>query len=238
MYDLSIQPRFGYEWDPSNAIELLNYMQRKGYAEYVDFEMGNEPPYSQVHGHFNATGTRIAKDFLILRDLLNHKTLFNKAHLVGPDVETPRDGKYSGEQVVIIKDFVKVAKDNISAVTVHHYYFAGPGKHIEDFYNLTYFHYFESTLSLLRYTLYTAAGKPISIWLGETSDASSEGTPNITNTYASGFFWLDKLGVSAKYQISLVARQDFYGANYPLVNNQLNPNPDYWLSYIFKKTSR
>lgn len=197
--------------------------------------MGNEPPYNEVPGHFNSTGTRIAQDFIILRKVLDSFPELRSSIVVGPDVETPRDGSYSGEQAKIVSDFVKLAKDVITAVTVHHYYFVGPGKKVEDFYDLKYFKYLESTLPLLRETIYKAAGKEIPIWIGETSDASSEGTPNITNTYASGFFWLDKLGLAAKNGIKLVARQDFYGANYPLINTDLYPNPDYWLSYVFKK---
>ena len=61
------------------------------------------------------------------------------------------------------------------------------------------------------------------------------GTPNVTNRYVSGFLWLDKLGVAARNGYKLVARQDFYGGNYPLITDMLEPTPDYWLSHVFKQ---
>ena len=37
--------------------------------------------------------------------------------------------------------------------------------------------------------------------------------------------WLDKLGLSAKYRGTHVFRQSFYGGNYALIDDKLNPNP-------------
>ncbi|VDI33358.1 Hypothetical predicted protein [Mytilus galloprovincialis] len=48
--------------------------------------------------------------------------------------------------------------------------------------------------------------------------------------------WLDKLGISASLGVDVVVRQTFYGGNYGLIDTKTsNPNPDFWLSLLYKK---
>ena len=51
----------------------------------------------------------------------------------------------------------------------------------------------------------------------------------------AGFLWLDKLGYSARAGLQVVIRQSFFGENYALISSDLEPNPDWWVSVIFKK---
>lgn len=69
----------------------------------------------------------------------------------------------------------------------------------------------------------------------ETSTAYDAGTPGITDRYVAGFLWLDKLGYSAKTGIQVVIRQSFFGGNYALISSDLKPNPDWWVSVLFKE---
>ena len=41
LFDLNLQLRYGQNWDPSNAIRLLQYSVDKGYGDNIDFELGN-----------------------------------------------------------------------------------------------------------------------------------------------------------------------------------------------------
>jgi len=41
LFDLNLQLRFGQQWDPSNAIELLQFFSSHGYGETIDWELGN-----------------------------------------------------------------------------------------------------------------------------------------------------------------------------------------------------
>jgi heparanase 1 len=45
---------------------------------------------------------------------------------------------------------------------------------------------------------------------------------------------MDKLGVSAQKGIGVVMRQTLYGYSYSLVDTDMNPNPDYWLSALHR----
>ncbi|XP_025080835.1 heparanase-like [Pomacea canaliculata] len=93
--------------------------------------------------------------------------------------------------------------------------------------------FLQSALSQTRSVL---PGLPL--WLTETSSSSSGGTPNVADRFVAGFLWLDKLGVSSTMGVEAVFRQDFYGSNYGLLDSHLNPNPDYWLTLLFKRLVR
>ena len=41
LFDLNLQLRFGDQWDPSNAIELFQFCEQRGFGENIDWELGN-----------------------------------------------------------------------------------------------------------------------------------------------------------------------------------------------------
>lgn len=47
--------------------------------------------------------------------------------------------------------------------------------------------------------------------------------------------WLDKLGYSAKSGVNVVIRQSLFGGNYAMIGSDLLPNPDWWISVIYKQ---
>lgn len=253
-----MQKRLGEQWDATNAMELLRYLSESQQADKIFFELGNEPYYPQLR----IDGQRIAMDFQILRRLLDAFPGFGGTRLVGADFDSidpgpvSRYGRKPQQSVTaprtrlvgpsigmadvdflesITSDFAKYAAHTVDAVTIHHYYFRGPGAKIEQFYDLQHFNAYPTILAKWLDVIYKGAGFEIPVWVGETADAYSYGAPNITNRYVSGFLWLDKLGVSARMGVKLVARQDLFGGNYPLLDAALDPNPDYWLSHVFKQ---
>jgi heparanase len=79
-----------------------------------------------------------------------------------------------------------------------------------------------------------AAGTPI--WLGETGNAQSGGEPGISDAYLGGLWWLDQLGLVARYGHRVMVRQTLAGMNYGLLDDQdLHPRPDYWNSLLWKR---
>ena len=53
--------------------------------------------------------------------------------------------------------------------------------------------------------------------------------------YVSTYSWLDKLGQAALHDYKVVIRQTFYHGCYAMIGEDLNPNPDFWISALYKK---
>ena len=41
LIDLDLQLRYGKQWDPTNAIAMMQYLAKMGYGDNIDFELGN-----------------------------------------------------------------------------------------------------------------------------------------------------------------------------------------------------
>nr|7RG8_A Chain A, Heparanase 50 kDa subunit [Homo sapiens]8E07_A Chain A, Heparanase 50 kDa subunit [Homo sapiens]8E08_A Chain A, Heparanase 50 kDa subunit [Homo sapiens] len=215
------------QWNSSNAQLLLDYCASKGYN--IDWELGNEPNSFRKKAGIFINGSQLGKDFIHLHKLLR-KSTFKNAKLYGPDVGQPR-----GKTAKMLKSFLKAGGEVIDAVTWHHYYLNGRTATLEDFLNPDVLDTFISQVQkVLQVVESTRPGKKV--WLGETSSAYGGGAPGLSDTFAAGFMWLDKLGLSARMGIEVVMRQVFFGAgNYHLVDENFDPLPDYWLSLLFKK---
>ncbi|XP_012860282.1 heparanase, partial [Echinops telfairi] len=214
-------------WNNSNARLLLDYCSSKGYQ--MSWELGNEPNSFLKKSGVYIDGFQLGTDFIELRKLLG-KSTFKKAKLYGPDISQLRGKSYN-----LLRSFLKAGGGVLDAVTWHHYYLDGRIATKEDFLNPDVLDTFilnaEKVFQIVKET---RPGKKV--WLGETSSAYGGGAPSLSNTFAAGFMWLDKLGLSARMGIEVVMRQVLFGAgNYQLVDKNFEPLPDYWLSLLFKK---
>ncbi|KAJ3606088.1 hypothetical protein NHX12_028131 [Muraenolepis orangiensis] len=64
----------------------------------------------------------------------------------------------------------------------------------------------------------------------------SEVLETVQQLSPAGFMWLDKLGLAAKMGLDVVVRQVLIGSGtYHLVDDNLDPLPDYWLSVLYKR---
>ncbi|XP_021066407.1 heparanase [Mus pahari] len=214
-------------WNSSNAQLLLDYCSSKGYN--ISWELGNEPNSFWKKAHILVDGLQLGEDFVELRKLLQ-RSAFQNAKLYGPDIGQPR-----GKTVKLLRSFLKAGGEVIDSLTWHHYYLNGRVATKEDFLSSDVLDTFIlSVQKILKVTKEITPGKKV--WLGETSSAYGGGAPLLSNTFAAGFMWLDKLGLSAQMGIEVVMRQVFFGAgNYHLVDENFEPLPDYWLSLLFKK---
>ncbi|KAF7252561.1 Heparanase [Varanus komodoensis] len=203
------------QWDSSNAQLLLNYTDSQNY--FMSWELGNEPNSFRHKSGIFVNGSQLGQDFLHLRRLLDNYTRYRNSKLVGPDIGQPRK------------------KQKHIPLMLRSYYLDGRNASRKDFLNPDVL---DTFITLAKEELQivddTVPGKKV--WLGETSSAYSGGVPHVSNSYLAGFLWLDKLGLSAQLGIDVVMRQVLLGAgSYHLVDSNIDPLPDYWLSLVYKK---
>ncbi|XP_037686063.1 heparanase [Choloepus didactylus] len=215
------------QWNSSNAQLLLDYCSSRRYN--ISWELGNEPNSFRKKAGIYIDGFQLGEDFTELHKLLG-KSTFKNSKLYGPDVGQPR-----GKTVKLLRSFLQAGGEVIDSVTWHHYYLNGRIATKEDFLNTDVLDTF--ILSVQKIFQVVEETRPLKkVWLGETSSAYGGGAPLLSNTFAAGFMWLDKLGLSARMGIEVVMRQVLFGAgNYHLVDANFEPLPDYWLSLLFKK---
>ncbi|KAK6185995.1 hypothetical protein SNE40_008115 [Patella caerulea] len=222
IFGLNLNLRKNGKWDPVDAIQLFQYTIEKGY-HVAGWELGNEPDlhHSAIS---NLSMTSIASDFDILKTILDSIPEIKPYILVGGDFAHRKN----------IAGFLEGgAGHTVDAVTFHHYYMNGKTAQLDDFYSLDKLNTFEGYVEWAIATSKNYGNKPI--WLGETSSGYGGGTPNLADRYVAGFMWLDKLGVSASRGIKGVFRQTLFGGNYALVSDSNIPNPDYWLTVLYKR---
>lgn len=232
VFDLNLQLRFGPQWDPSNAIELLQFCSEMKFCENIDWELGNEPDwYGDQRNQTLLKPKQIGNDFWILKSLLSKYDNCRNSAIIGADVGRP--SSTLGNQ--IFREVVNLTGGFLKGVTFHHYYFRGDNATVEEYINPLYFSNLAAMISVARRTVTKTQFPNVSLWLGETSSAYNSGTRNISDRFVAGFLWMEKLGIAAAMGIRVVIRQTFYGGNYALLDLDMNPNPDYWISWLHKQ---
>ncbi|XP_048876214.1 heparanase [Brienomyrus brachyistius] len=216
------------EWDSRNAETLLAYCEQKGYN--MSWELGNEPNSYLKKAGIRLDGHQLGEDFMHLHRILQASRLYRDARLYGPDISQPR-----GHRMDLLEKFLKSGAEAINACTWHHYYVNGKETSLQDFLDPNVLDsLMAKTNEVLQIVDHVSPGKKV--WLGETSSAYGGGATGLSDRFLAGFMWLDKLGLAAKLGLDVVIRQVLIGAGkYHLVDNNLDPVPDYWLSVLHKR---
>ncbi|KAF2311239.1 hypothetical protein GH714_021126 [Hevea brasiliensis] len=75
-----------------------------------------------------------------------------------------------------------------------------------------------------------------SAWVGESGGAYNSGGRHVSNTFINSFWYLDQLGMGAKYHTKVYCRQTLIGGNYGLLNTTtFVPNPDYYSALLWHR---
>ncbi|XP_042881363.1 heparanase-like [Penaeus japonicus] len=226
-------------WDPTNARLLMRDTSdrgRGGGGGDVLWQLGNEPNAYNHKFSLRIPPEQTAADYLRLREELDRN--FSHAAVVGPDVTRPkkmnRKLALKMSSLDYLATFLSTVKINLTAVTWHQYYVNGRTATLENFLSPEVFDQLVWQVDeVIRVRDQLSPGTPV--WLTETSSAWGGGAPGLSNAFVGGFLWLDKLGVAARGGISLVARQTLYDGCYALLDQDLNPYPDYWISVLYKR---
>uniref|UniRef100_A0A8C9W062 Heparanase n=1 Tax=Scleropages formosus TaxID=113540 RepID=A0A8C9W062_SCLFO len=215
-------------WDSRNAETLLNYCESQNYS--MSWELGNEPNSFEKKADVRVDGYQLGQDFLHLRNILKNSKLYHTTGLYGPDVSQPKNHRKD-----LLQGFLETAAKAIDACTWHHYYVNGREASMEDFLSPKVLDTLTTKITKVLQTV-TLASPGKKVWLGETSSAYGGGATGLSDTFVAGFMWLDKLGLAAKLGIDVVVRQVLIGSGtYHMVDANLDPLPDYWLSILYKR---
>ena len=224
-------------WDPSNAEHLLKFTEESNVTKNMAFELGNEPNSLWHSLHFNITGSQMGRDYRILKKLLRSHKSFKNSKLLGPDLNAVRKCDAKGKHCKALKflgKFLRKANKVVDAVTWHHYYLDGHKSKGLDFINPRVMDNFQAQVDIIADYLKKMRVNP-DIWLGETGSSYGGGTPMASDRFVSTYLWLDKLGVAARNNYKVIIRQSFYHGAYGMIGEDLQPNPDFWISLIYKK---
>eukprot|EP01084_Bolivina_argentea_P303724 524451_1 len=230
-------------WNPTNAIQLIDKLVETNINNKVwYFELSNEPDIYWKHNETNVSAKQLSNDYFTLYNLLQNKFGTNNLSIPGIFGCDIAGATYNPPQwnylITFLQNMNSEKNHILNGITWHHYY--GP---METFNTTNYF----INVTILDTLILRLNGsievirnnyndENIAIMLGETSSTYHGGTYNLSSSYVSGFMWLDKLGLSSIYGISVVMRQRFWGIkdNYSFTSTfNYTPHSDYWSSYLF-----
>ncbi|KAM1982178.1 hypothetical protein ACFX15_038573 [Malus domestica] len=216
------------DWDSSNAYDFIKYTVSKRY-QIDSWEFGNELSGSGVEASVGAG--QYGRDLIKLKSIINH--LYNES-VPKPALMAP--GGFFDQSW--FTRLLQVSGSGTVDIISQHLYNLGAGvdptlvKKILDphYLDRAYgsFHDLEQTVK--------KNGPWASIWVGESGGAYNSGGRNVSDTYVNSFWYLDQLGMSAKYNTRVYCRQSLVGGNYGLLNRtSFVPNPDYYSALLWHR---
>ncbi|OEL36787.1 Heparanase-like protein 3 [Dichanthelium oligosanthes] len=218
----------GGPWDYTNAASLIRYTAYKGYQIH-GWELGNE-----LSG--NGVGTRVgagqyAADVIALKTIVDNIYRSNPSK---PLVLAPGGFFDPGW----FTELIVKTRPNLLNVITHHIYNLGPGRDknlIEKILNPSVLDGMIGTFSNLQGIL-KSTGTSTVAWVGEAGGAFNSGHHLVTDAFVFSFWFLDQLGMSAKYDTKSYCRQSLIGGNYGLLNTTtFQPNPDYYSALLWHR---
>jgi heparanase 1 len=226
-------------WHPDNARALLEY-SRAHAVPVALWDFGNEAnayPVTISLG-YGVPPAQLARDAAAARALVHEVT-------PGALLAAPSSAYWpvAGEFMSLYADFLASGGGSVVDVVTWHYYPTQSRRCLVATRRASQDLMFEpATLNEVDTWAATveagrdafAKGKPV--WLGESGNAQCGGEPGVSDSFASGFWWLDQLGRLARRGESVVVRQTLSGSNYGLIDDErLQPRPDYWTSVLWRR---
>ncbi|KAI4326599.1 hypothetical protein MLD38_031895 [Melastoma candidum] len=216
------------DWDSNNAYDFIKYTISRGYP--VDsWEFGNELCGTGVGARVAAE--QYAKDLIVLKSIIDE---LYKDSREKPLIVTP-GGFFDREWFTKV---LEVTGSGVIDVLTHHIYNLGAGvdpnlmRKILDPIHLSQI---STTFSDLKDTIH-AHGPWAAAWVGESGGAYNNGGRHVSNTFINSFWYLDQLGMAAKFNTKVYCRQTLIGGNYGLLNTTtLTPNPDYYGALLWHR---
>ncbi len=226
-------------WQTDRAREWMSYTVEQGYPVTL-WELGNEiNGYMMFHGmDWSIPGDLYKEDIATLAALRDE--LDPQAKIAGPSSAFWPEW---GEMAAVYPDFMEAGGGTVLDVITWHYYpqqsdrcplqsLLAEDETMLDPVNLDEINTWADEVESLR----DIHASQTPIWLGETGNAQCGGAIGISDRFVSSFWWMDELGQMARRGQPVVVRQTLSGSDYGMIrDNHLEPNPDYWLSVLWKR---
>ncbi|MDC7234099.1 MAG: hypothetical protein PQJ58_12770 [Spirochaetales bacterium] len=224
-------------WRKKNARQLIRYAHKKNHAVAV-WELGNEVnayPFFMGSSH-RMNPKEYAGDMKKLKNLIPEDS---QARTAGPALAV---WPVIGETLPFLKRFLKHCPVPLDILTWH-YYPQQSSRSIAAVRRsrkktmLKPSHLDEIVRQTVKLkTLRDRYQPEAEMWLGETGHALCGGEPGLSDTFYSGFWWLDQLGLMALHNQKQVVRQTLSGGDYGLLDKEDHtPLPDYWTTLLWNR---
>ena len=241
---------FGLVPEVDQATALVTHSAQNGLPVHA-FTFGNEKDDAGVIAGYQP-----------LRKLLDDKSLFPAAAplLAGPDVAMQRhdtiEAALAGADASIndkldwVENFTAAVASTLDVVSWHTYDFHSSDIGVQDHATLQLTpeterfwstEYLDMALRLNEnITSIARRNAPgADVWLSESDSICHQGIDGITNAYLNSVWLVNRLGMMANANVSVMARQSLIGYNYSLLGNwpvePIKPNPDYYTTVLFKR---
>jgi len=232
LLDLNVALRDSNDnWDPTNALELIQYIGRQPNHPPILFQLGNEPNSFLRIIKRTISAQQLAHDYKTLRKLLDGHG-FRDSPLFGPEVTSPKKELLETPPDQYLKDFLS-CDPPVKHISWHQYYVDGREATSHNFTDPAVFDRLQKEIDIFSRVVQSQSNK--SMVLTETGSAWGGGAANLSDKFIAGFMLMDKLGIAAKNGIKLVTRQAIYHGHYALLDNRIQPNPDYWIALLYSR---
>ncbi|GAB5364722.1 hypothetical protein AAMO2058_000994400 [Amorphochlora amoebiformis] len=230
--------RGGHKWHYENVRAFLQYTRAQEYP-ILGFELGNEVDIN--HG----VGARVPDNLMVdafiktsemIKDLWEGR---DRPLLIGPD-SSVFDMEWYLEFAIRMGDNLK----DIDVFT-YHIYSLGPGSpllnpnmtdHMLNATKLDTLHVTTDNAQKFVETLEKGGHRKFQLWCGEAGGAFNSGRNLYTNSFISGFWFMDQLGTMAAQRHQSYCRQTLIGGYYGLINITSNHvNPDYYTALLWSR---
>ncbi len=227
-------------WRGAEVITLLEYSLQKGFQIDV-FELGNElNAYWAFHGLMSQPrAINLARDYDRFAVLI--WSYYPNARICGPgSAFWPKLGETVRPISNLTPRFLSTIKTRLDIVDWHYYPFqsdrsplrtrAAQLRHLINPKSFDDYRVFSEKLARLRDRHQPQA----ELWTGETGSAQCGGQPDLSDRWASSFWWADQLGQGARSGQKVMVRQSLVGGDYGMIARlTLKPRPDYWVSWLW-----
>ncbi|KAG8383051.1 hypothetical protein BUALT_Bualt05G0144300 [Buddleja alternifolia] len=216
------------DWNPKNAYDFMNYTASKGY-KIDSYELGNELCGNGVAARIEAE--QYGKDVIVLKKLVQelYPDPITQPKVLGPA------GFYDKQW---FDTFLQTSGPNVVDGLTHHIYNLGAGvdptliNKVQDPYFLDQI---SQTYKVISNSI-ESFGPWAGAWVGEAGGAYNSGGKDVSHTFVDGFWYLDQLGMTSKFNHKVFCRQSLIGGNYGLLNTTtFIPNPDYYGALLWHR---